>query len=484
MIHIRTLSFVAFCALTLASCSDYSRSDGNYALDADQNADQYKEYGENPFVLADTQSVSTFSVDADGGSYANVKRFILDENTLPPESAVRVEEFLNYFPMNYPDPNDQTPIALNGEVSECPWNTSHRLIRIGIKGKTLPVLPPANWVLMVDVSGSMASEDKLELAKKGLVRFVNETMRSTDKLAVVTYAGAVNVALPSTFGNEKNKIIDAIESLNSGGSTAGAAAIVQAYDIAVANKIENGNNRIIMITDGDFNVGISNTDELVKLVEEKRDQGIFLSTIGLGRGNFNEQMMEQIANNGNGTFEYIGDEEQAQKVFVTEFGKFYTVAKDVKVQVEFNPETVLKYRLIGYENRLLAQNEFEDDTKDAGEIGSGQNVTALYEIELVPNAQLNQRLFTVDFRYKNPDSDVSEPLTLQITNQNQSFNQASNNMRFSASVAAFGMLLKKSQYSGDATYEKVLNWLNNTTTYDPSNYRAKFIEVVKKASEL
>ncbi|MBK8554471.1 MAG: von Willebrand factor type A domain-containing protein [Lewinellaceae bacterium] len=477
--------------LLLAACETskdrFSSQNASFLANSDTDLSLDPGSGDNPFILADTQSVSTFSVDADGASYANIKRHILDENNKPESGLIRIEELINYFPMNYVDPNGSHPIALNGEVSDCPWSTGHKLVRIGIKGKTTPVdqLPQANWVLLVDVSGSMSSSDKLPLFKKGLTDFVQNTMRTNDRLAIVTYAGQAGLLLPSTSGTEKTTIKNAINSLGAGGSTAGAQGIITAYEIAAQHFIQGGNNRIILCTDGDFNVGPSSQDDLVALIEEKRQTGIFLTVVGCGLYNYNDGTMEQVADNGNGTVEYIADEEQARKVFVEEFGKFYTVAKDVKVQVKFNAQMVESYRLIGYENRVLNNEDFENDAKDAGEIGSGQTVTALYE--LIPktgSTWQGQNPCSIDFRYKEPDSDMSQLLDLPITDFSASFNNSTENMRWSASIASFGMLLRNSAYKGSSNYSDVINWAENAKQFNPGNYRDGFIQVVKKAKTL
>ncbi len=447
--------------------------------------ERYNDFEENAFVNVSEEPVSTFSIDADGGSYANMRRF-LRSNTLPPKEAIRTEEFINYFELNYEDNSENAPISLNGEISECPWQQGNKLIRIGIKGKTIPkeALPHSNIVLLIDVSGSMSDPDKLDLLKKGFNLLVDE-FTGKDKIAIVTYAGSAGIVLPSTSGNEKQKIKSAINSLGSGGGTAGAQGIISAYEIAQQNFIEGGNNRIILGTDGDFNVGISSQEELISLIEEKRKSGIFLTTLGVGQGNLNEGMLEQLANKGNGNFEYIDNLEQAKKVFIYEFSKFYTVAKDVKVQVEFNPALVIAYRLIGYENRKLENDEFEDDKKDAGEIGAGQTITALYEIKPKTNAVARVNpTFTIKFRYKQPDSDISNPLDLDIFDTGNDFLSASENMRFGAAVSGFGMLLRSSAYKGTLTYDDILNWTKNTTSFDPHNFRKEFRELVTKAKGL
>ena len=462
--------------------SGFNNGDGNTYPQA---GEQYNEIVENPFVLVEEEPVSTFSIDADGGSYANSRRMI-NEGFLPIKDAIRTEEFINYFPLDYDENLNGHPISLNGEVSTCPWNEEHKLIRIGIKGKHIDfeALPRSNIVFLIDVSGSMSSTNKLDLLKTSFNKYV-DIMRPEDRIAIVTYAGQAGVLLNSTLGTEKNKIIQGINKLGAGGSTAGAEGIITAYEIAETNFIEGGNNRIIIGTDGDFNVGISDQEELIELIKEKKESGVFLTTIGVGTGNLNEGMLEQLANNGNGTFEYIDSEEQGEKVFVHEFGKFYTVAKDVKVQVEFNPFLVKAYRLIGYENRLLENEDFEDDSKDAGEIGIDQNITAIYEV--LPNHQadlLTNASFHIKFRYKLPAEENSQIIDLDIFDEGLSFEQASESMRFTASAASFGLVLRDSDYKGSADYEKIISWVNSAKSYDPNNYREKFLELIKLAQSL
>lgn len=445
--------------------------------------ENYNEIIENPFILTEEEPTSTFSIDADGASFSNARRF-LNDNQLPPVDAIRTEELVNYFNYDYEAPTGAHPIALNGEVSGCPWAPAHRLVRIGIKGREIGQYPPSNMVLLIDVSGSMSSPDKLDLLKESFKLFVDE-LSAEDRLAIVTYAGQAGLLLPSTPGNEKAAIKSAIDKLGAGGSTAGAQGIITAYEIAQENYIEGGNNRVVLGTDGDFNVGPSSQEELVRLIEEKRELGIFLTVLGVGTGNLNDAMLEQVANNGNGTYEYIDNLEQAKKVFIYEFGKFYTVAKDVKVQVDFNPSIVHSYRLIGYENRLLENEDFEDDRKDAGEIGAGQTITALYEI--VPasgGSALSVPTFSIDFRYKLPDGDASTLLNLEVLDERQDFSQASENMRFAASVASFGLLLRDSEYKGETSYEKIGQWAETATGFDPFGFRQEFLELVQKAGNL
>jgi len=346
---------------------------------ADSYNEKYKDYGENPFVKVSEQPVSTFSIDADGGSYTNMRRF-LHLGQAPPDASVRIEEYINYFTFDYQEPTSGENVSLESEVSSCPWNTEHYLIRVGMKGMSIPEdeLPNSNYVFLIDVSGSMNSPDKLGMLKVGFKSMV-DNLRDQDRVAIVTYAGDVGLLLESTYGDHKEAIKSAIDQLGAGGSTAGAAGITTAYDIAEENFIVEGNNRVILGTDGDFNVGISSTDELIELIEEKRESGIYLTVLGVGGGNLNDHMMEQIANKGNGNYEYIDNAKQIKKVFTNELAKFYTVAKDAKIQITFDSTMVDSYRLIGYENRALNEEDFENDSTDAGEIGSSQTITALYE---------------------------------------------------------------------------------------------------------
>jgi len=464
--------------IVFAGCYHQSALSPNISYDEGTQGEQYNEILENPFTSTADQPISTFSVDADGGAFSNVRR-ILNEGRKPESDAIRIEEFINYFPFDYPNPNTGEAIALNGEVSACPWNTAHKLVRIGIKGKSFEVNPHSNFVLLVDVSGSM--ENEMPLVREALT-LLAESFEADDRIAIVTYSGKVKVALESTPGDDQNKILKAIDKLKAGGSTAGGAAIEMAYDIAVENLIEEGNNRVIMITDGDFNVGISSQEDLIALIESRRDQGVFLTTVGTGSGNYQEGKMEQLANNGNGTFEYLDNIEQAEKIFVHERSKLFTVAKDVKVQVEFNPNLVESYRLIGYENRLLENSDFQNDSTDAGEIGAGQTVTALYEI--VPatgSSNVNDPSFTIDFRYKFPDEDVSRPLSLEIVDEGNVFAQASENMRWAAAISALGLLMRDSQYKGDANWAEVREWMQDARSFDPHGFRNGGIEFLDLA---
>ncbi|GAB5525535.1 MAG: VWA domain-containing protein [Roseivirga sp.] len=477
-------AFSIVLVLTLSACHfghNYSPQGLYEPYPNDFSGDRYSETPENAYTQTADQPVSTFSTDADGASYANFRRFITQEELIPYRAAIRTEEFINYFDLDYATNQSGHPVSLNGEVSQCPWNTDHKLLRIGIKGNPMAAeeMPNSNFVFLIDVSGSMGGEDKLELLKSGFMQFVDQ-MREDDRVAIITYAGADKVLLSSTSGKEKAKIKKAIRKLGSGGSTAGAAGIKTAYEIARENFIEAGNNRIILGTDGDFNVGISNQEELVKLIEEKRDSGVFLTVLGVGRGNLNDAALEQIANHGNGTYEYIDHIEQLRKVFMYDFQKFYTVAKDVKVQVRFNPENVSSYRLIGYENRVMDKEDFKDDSKDAGEIGANQNVTALYEV--VPagnNAYRTTPTFEIDFRYKNPNAEESKPMHLKVYDEGKVFSDASGFMKFTAAVASFSMLLTDSEYKGYTSYDKVLRWIKEANLTDEYGFKAELQELIK-----
>lgn len=439
---------------------------------------------ENQFIKTADSSVTTFSVDADGGSYALSRKLLNSMSDISSyANAIRTEEFINYFTYDYSNPSDGNNIAVNGEISSCPWNDEHKLVRIGVKGKDISKsqYPSANFVLLIDVSGSMNSDDKLELLKNGFITFVNQ-MRNSDRIAIVTYAGMESVALQSTPGTNKNDIINAIKKLGAGGSTNGAGGIKKAYEIANANFIQGGNNRVILGTDGDFNVGVTNIDDLIKLIEENKAKGVYLTTLGVGLGNYNESMMEKIANKGDGTYEYLDSEEQLKKVFIDEYSKFVTVAKDVKIQVSFNKEMVEEYRLIGYENRALANTDFEDDNKDAGEIGAGQTITALYEIK--PRSSnidyTSYPSFAIDFRYKKEPNTPSILISLDVYDHRTSFDNASENTRFSASLAALGLYLRKSAFKGTVTLDKIKTWASDAQSFDPNGYRSKHLQLLKK----
>jgi Ca-activated chloride channel family protein len=469
------------------------------------NTEEYDRIYENDFHEAIDDPFSTFSVDVDAASYGNMRRF-LRAGHLPPADAVRIEELVNYFTYDYPDPAGKEPFSIITEVSVCPWNEDNRLVHIGLQGKHINVekAPPSNLVFLLDVSGSMSPPNKLPLLQKAFV-YLTENLRREDHVAIVVYASAAGVRLESTQGSKKKKIIDAIKSLYACGSTAGGAGIELAYDIAADNYIEGGNNRVILATDGDFNTGVSSDGAMVQLIEEKRKSGIFLTVLGFGEANLKDAKLEKIADHGNGHYAYIDDIFEARKVLVNEMGAtLFTIAKDVKIQVEFNPAKVKSYRLIGYENRLLAKKDFEDDEKDAGEIGAGHSVTALYEIvpvtgesitkvtqkatytlvSVIPAAFDTPELLTVRFRYKPPDEEDSKLLVRTLEDKEQHFENASINFRFAAAVVEFGMLLRDSEFKGEANYEHALQTAKTSMGKDRCGYRHEFVRLVEMCREI
>ncbi|HEY9560000.1 MAG TPA: von Willebrand factor type A domain-containing protein [Anseongella sp.] len=465
------------------------------------NTEDYTPVDENRFRQVKNQPLSTFSIDVDAASYSNVRRF-LEQGVLPPKDAVRVEELVNYFDYQYARPDGADPVNIVAEIGETPWNSKHRLIHIGLQGKTVPAaeLPASNLVFLIDVSGSMQSPNKLPLLKQGFKLLANQ-LRANDRVAIVTYASQSGVALASTPGNEKKTIMDAIEELRAGGSTAGAAGIRDAYRIAREHFIDGGNNRIILATDGDFNVGVSSDGELQRLIESERESGVFLSVLGFGMGNYKDNKLELLADKGNGNYAYIDTFNEARKVLVSEFGgTLFTIARDVKLQIEFNPKYVEAYRLIGYENRMLNEEDFVDDRQDAGEMGSGHTVTALYEIipagagkqkdrlkyQDIKRSQLSggNEVLTVKLRYKEPDGKVSREISKVLTDKNTPLASASDNFRFAASVAGFGMLLRDSEFKGTASYDQLIGLAWNARGADREGYRAEFIGLLKTASLL
>ncbi len=475
------LSAGIFDSCTLGDYNDDIYYGGNYEAGPElAEGENYAEYVENPFLKASEKPLSTFSIDADGASYANMRSF-LQYNTLPPAQAVRIEEFLNYFTFDYPEPASGENISLDSELSECPWADGHQLLRLGIKGMTVADedLPNQNFVYLIDQSGSMQGADRIDLLKAGFTAMADE-MRPQDKVSIVTYASKAGVLLNPTFGDRRNEIKKAISQLKAGGSTAGYDGISKAYELAEKSFIPGGNNRIIIGSDGDFNVGASSVEELVELVKAKRDKGIYLTVIGVGRGNLNDNMMEQIADNGNGNYEYVDNVEQLEKVFIKEKSKFFAVAKDSKVQVTFNPEYVDQYRLIGYENRLLNDEDFKDDSVDAGEIGAGQTITALYEI--IPAEKASGSAGTFDFRYKKPEENSSRELKVSIASSVilPKIDDASENQRFAASVAACGLILRDSKYRGTASLDMARALASSAGRFDPNGYRAGYLELLDK----
>lgn len=483
------------------------RSLGMPALIYDRyaNREEYSHNAENRFKSPVKDPLSTFSIDVDAASYSNIRRFI-NQGEMPPKDAVRIEEMINYFNYNYPKPTGNDPVRITTEVGICPWNKTHRLVQIGLKAREIESqnLPASNFVFLIDVSGSMFGPTRLELVKSSLRLLVNN-LREKDRVAIVTYCGDARVALPSTPGNEKQKIKDALETLTAGGSTAGSAGIKEAYRIAQKNFIAQGNNRIILCTDGDFNVGASSETELENLIESKRKSGIFLTVLGYGMGNYKDNKMQILAQKGNGNHAYIDNIQEANKVLVNEFGStMYAVAKDVKLQVEFNPAKVQSYRLVGYETRILNNEDFNDDTKDAGEMGAGHTVTALYEIiptgisgnipgsidplkyqtETNINTQTgnSSELLTVKLRYKTPEEEKSKKIEKSVTDMGK--DNVSPDFRFASAVAMFAQLLKDSDFKGEATYDKVIETANKGLSFDPEGYRAEFVRLVQSAKGL
>ena len=457
----------------------------------EESGDKFEKFDDNPFVDVAKQPTSTFSVDADGASYAIMRRYVSEGMDIPSES-VRIEEFLNYFTFDYPSPTGGNTVAINAEVGECPWNTEHKLLRLGVKGKELNAdeVPQANFVFLVDVSGSMYSNDKLELLKSGLVGLLDK-LNPNDRISLVTYSGSVEKLLESTPVSEKEKIKKAIMQLSADGSTAGGEALKMAYEEALANYNPKYNNRVIMGTDGDFNVGVTDDAALVEMVEQYASKGIYMTCLGFGTGNLNDSMMEKISNAGNGTYYYIDCEKEMMKVFVDERERFVSVANDAKCQVSFDKKMVKQYRLIGYENRMLNNEDFNDDKKDAGEIGAGQTITALYEI--VPTEELEQVLknasgakhviATFDFRYKKSLNSSSIPLKVDVAVEDMMSNgkikPLSENMSFAAGVAAFGMVLRSSEHRGNASLEMAAELVHRGLQYDPHHYREGFLNIIK-----
>jgi len=482
-----------------ASISTVS-GNSQYSYAENFNTEAYSPITENDFKNALLNPLSTFSIDVDAASYSNVRRFITNGQN-PPADAVRIEEMINYFNYDYPQPKGEHPFSITTEMSNTPWNSKTKLVHIGLQGKTIDLseLPASNLVFLIDVSGSMESANKLPLLKKSFNLLV-DNLRENDRVAIVVYAGAAGLVLPSTSGKDKEKILEALNNLSAGGSTAGGAGIKLAYKIAQENFIQGGNNRIILATDGDFNIGASSDGEMTKLIEEKRKSGVYLTCLGFGMGNYKDSKMETLADKGNGNYAYIDNILEAKKVLVTEMGgTLFTIAKDVKLQLEFNPNKVESYKLIGYENRLLNAEDFNDDTKDAGELGAGHTVTALYEIvlkgegsapsvdplryqnltELVPKTEKNEELLTVKFRYKKPNEETSKLIVNHLTDKFIPLTKTSNNFRFSAAVAEFGMLLRNSKHKANASFKQVVELAKASKGNDEHGYRAEFIRLVE-----
>jgi Ca-activated chloride channel family protein len=474
-----------------------------YMQPAMEEREQYGAIVENPIMQVVESPVSTFSIDVDTGSYSNVRR-MLNEGRLPPADAVRVEEMINYFPYAYALPKDNVPFAVHTEMAPAPWNVNHTLLRIGIKGQDVAKtsLPPANLVFLVDVSGSMGSPERLPLLKSALKFLVNQ-LRAQDRVSLVTYASGTQVVLEPTSGAHKARIVAALDNLSAGGSTSGAAGIALAYSMAEQSYIKGGINRIFLATDGDFNVGVTNFDALKNMAEEKRKSGVSLSTLGFGVGNYNERLMEQLADAGNGNYSYIDTLNEGQKVLVDEMtSTLATIAKDVKIQIEFNPNVVSEYRLVGYENRMLKQEDFNNDKVDAGEVGAGHTVTAIYELTLkgktgsvdplrygsekASGTGKSGELAFLRLRYKAPDGDVSRLVEwpLQVQDVKTGFNQASTEFRFAAAVAAFGQQLRGGKHIGQMGYAEIARIAAESRGADNYGYRGEFLRLVKLAQTL
>jgi Ca-activated chloride channel family protein len=479
------------------------------------SGERYNRFTEYRFLSPADHPLSTFSIDVDTASYANTRRFLL-AGQRPPRDAVRIEEFVNYFRYDDPAPTGDVPFSVNVEAAACPWRPTNKIVRVGLAGRDVArdQRPAGNLVFLVDVSGSMADADKLPLVKQALLMLVDE-LTENDRVALVTYAGNAGLVLPSTSGDQKEKIRAAIESLSSGGSTHGSAGITLAYEQAAERFIQGGANRVILATDGDLNVGITSDEALVTLITRMAKGGTFLTVLGFGQGNLQDEKMEKLADKGNGVYAYIDSLREARKVLVEQLtGSTITIAKDVKVQVEFNPVRVASYRLLGYENRALADRDFRDDKKDAGEIGAGHGVTALYEIELVGDGEdsassgaeplkyqrqptrdaapkpapivegdVSRELLTVKLRYKQPDGDTSRLVEVPLADAGGRFDEASTNLRFASSVAAFGMILRGSDHVGDATLPMVAKIAAGALGDDAGGYRAEFLDLVRRAEQ-
>jgi Ca-activated chloride channel family protein len=471
----------------------------------DFNREGYDAISENKFLAAAENPLSTFSIDVDAASYSNIRR-MLNMGQMPPSGAVRIEEMINYFKYEYAQPTSNDPFSINTEIADCPWNNKHKLVSVGLQGKQIPMdnLAASNLVFLIDVSGSMMSENKLPLVKQSLKLLIDQ-LRPVDRVALVVYAGSAGLVLGSTSGEEKIKIRDAIDRLEAGGSTAGGEGIQLAYKTARNSFIENGNNRIILCSDGDFNVGPSSDDELERMIEKERKSGVFLTILGYGTGNYQDAKMQKLADKGNGNHAYIDNLNEARKVLVTEFGgTLFTIAKDVKLQVEFNPAKVQAYRLVGYENRMLSKEDFNDDKKDAGDLGSGHTVTALYEIIPVgvksefiksvdplkyqPGANqansIPDEIMTIKFRYKKPDGHNSSLITHAVIDQHIPTDKTSDNFRFAAAVAQFGMLLRNSAFKQMASYDNTFKLASGALGNDQQGYRSEFMKMVRNAEAI
>ncbi|MBA3334418.1 MAG: VWA domain-containing protein [Acidobacteria bacterium] len=497
-----SLTYSSNSNMMMSSNSSTTSTELKKVDDFDQTSgERYAEIDENPFLETSRAPLSTFSVDVDTASYSNVRRY-LNHGQMPPKNAVRIEELINYFEYDYPQPIGDLPFSVNTEVAACAWNSKNKIVSIGLQGRkvSLEDAPPSNLVFLVDVSGSMNQADRLPLVKQGL-KFLAWQLSPKDRVAIVVYAGKSGLVLPST--RDEQKILDSLDNLEAGSSTNGGEGIHLAYKVALDNFLPDGNNRVVLATDGDFNVGLQSDDELVRLIEAKRQSGIFLSVLGFGTGNTNDLMMEKLADKGNGNYAYIDSQAEARKALGGQAaGTLLTIAKDVKIQVEFNPAKIAGYRLIGYENRLLANRDFKDDRKDAGDIGAGHSVTALYEIvpagqtvesdgidlkyskTEVSQSNFSDELLTVRLRYKEPNYSESKLLTQGLLDEENSIENASANLRFASAVAGFGLILRDSRYKGNVNYKKINQLAQNSLGSDLKNYRRDFLDLVRKADVL
>lgn len=471
----------------------------------DFNTEDYSAINENGFKNVLTNPLSTFSIDVDNASYSNIRRFI-NMGQLPPKDAVRIEEMINYFHYKYEEPKEGEPFSIINEYSDCPWNEGNKLLLVALQGKRIEKdnLPPSNIVFLLDVSGSMNSPNKLPLVKSAMKILIDE-LRPQDKVSIVVYAGAAGLVLDATSGNDKKQITDAIENLNAGGSTAGGEGLKLAYKIAGENFIKNGNNRIILATDGDFNVGVSSDSEMERLVSEEKKKGVYITVLGFGMGNYKDNKLEIIADKGNGNYAYIDNFQEARKVLISEFtGTLFAIAKDVKFQIEFNPEKVIAYRLIGYENRQLNSEDFNNDKKDAGEMGSGHKVTALYELvtsdsktEIPKTDELkyqengkniikkyNDELLTIKVRYKDSDKEESKLISLPLKDNYIDFRESSVNLKLVAAIAQFGMLLRDSEYKGNSDIKNTIELAKSGKGKDENGYIAELIRLIETAQNL
>ena len=494
-------SMAAPTSMSYHSRPNFPRFNNNF------NTEGYASVNENGYKDVKINPLSTFSIDVDNASYSNIRRFI-NMGQLPPADAVRIEEMINYFKYDYPEPQGEHPFSVSTELAVCPWNNKHHLLQVGLRGKSInkSSLPASNLVFLLDVSGSMNTPNKLPLLKSAFGLLINE-LRPQDRVAIVVYAGAAGLVLESTPGNKKETIMRAIDNLEAGGSTAGGAGLKLAYAEAEKNFVKGGNNRIILATDGDFNVGESSNGGMERLVEAKRDLGVFITVLGFGMGNVKDDKMEIIADKGNGNYSYIDNLQEARKVLVREFGgTLFTIAKDVKFQIEFNPVKVSSYRLIGYENRLLNDEDFNDDTKDAGEMGAGHNVTALYELipsgsdERIPSIDplkyqvsttkeyhrndFSDEYLTIKLRYKKPDGNSSMLLEKPVRGYINDMKDASENLRFAAAVSEFGMILRDSEFKGDATFTGAASLAKAGRGDDEDGYRSEMIRLINTAKDM